>query len=154
VLDVAVGQAQDGDGRRRTDRVGDVAVEVRDPGVDLVLAVVVLVESGLGRASSTPGSAPRTSAFPTEAERVTNWVGIYPVVRALVRQPGSADLECRLVGLLDVVNHDVDVKLLRTLRIGPPWFSKIRHSLEGQAVTVGVIPDHDPSIALAFYPHA
>jgi hypothetical protein len=96
----------------------------------------------------------RTSAFPAEAERVTNWVGIHPVVRALVRQPRSADLECRLFGHLDVVHHDIDVKLLRTLRIRPPWFSKIRHSLEGKTMAVGVVSDHDPSIALALYPHA
>jgi hypothetical protein len=85
---------------------------------------------------------------------VTDWIRIHPIIRTIVRQPRSADLEYGLFRLLDIVDHDIDMELLRTLRVGPSWFAQIRHSLEGQTMTVRIVPDHDPAIALALYPHS
>ena len=49
------------------------------------------------------------------------------------------------IGRRDVVHHDVQVELLRAVRVGPPWWLMVRRELEGNAGCGVVGGDHDPA---------
>ena len=89
--------------------------------------------------------APVLGLVPAQAERLARRIRVDPPVLPAGGQRGSAELRHRRLGRLDVVNGDVEVRLLRVRRVGParrPVAARAQLSLEdrmtAQAVAQGM----------------
>src|SRR5262249_57477137 len=78
-----------------------------------------------------PGS-PRPWLLPAEAERVPGRIGVDPEAGLVAGQPPGAQRQHLPLGLLDVIDPQIQVDLLRERRVGPARRLVIGCELEAQ----------------------
>jgi hypothetical protein len=97
----------------------------------------------------------RTPATEDQAEWVAG--GIREDAEPLLapgRETTGPELEDHTLSRVHVVDTDVQVKLLRKARVGPPGRNPGHRPLERQLPGSRSAPDHDPVLAILVDPHA
>jgi hypothetical protein len=90
-----------------------------------------------------------------ETERMTDRIREDPeAALAFRREPAGAQRQHRLFGRLDVVNANVEMQLLRMLRIRPSWGHPGRRALKRQLTRTGLQADNHPVTTVLVDPHA